>query len=370
MKRPRVSLPISWHARHALLASSGLGLARGVVLGCVFVGCVFVGCVVVGSGAALAQDLVDAGAEDVPPDAEYDDDAPDEDWVWVDGDELEDGTVQEGFYRERSLPDYTWVDGHYSDSGTWIGPHWKWVGAARPDMVWVPGHRGPDGFWVRGFWRPSAKAGMTWVEAEVVDGEIVHAHWQPVEVRSGYVWMPGHWLPDGKWIEGHWLASVRAGRVWQPGHWRYGRYVRGYWAPTAPNEGHVWVAGYHGPKGWVSGFWRPNVKRGFYWVPGHWGSDGWVMGSWARGHRPALKRRFRVVRVDQMKAHRIGDRRLWRKGKAQRKLGKAQVRAGAATKAVGAVTGNKKLEKKGDRMIDRGKVNKRRGANKKKRARR
>ncbi|HWN70391.1 MAG TPA: hypothetical protein VNM90_22275, partial [Haliangium sp.] len=55
---------------------------------------------------------------------EYDDSAPDADYVWVDGYVLDNGTAVDGFYRERERSGFRWVDAGYYN-GAWIDAHWE-----------------------------------------------------------------------------------------------------------------------------------------------------------------------------------------------------------------------------------------------------
>ena len=183
------------------------------------------------AGASVAQAPAEqpAAAANSAPDqvAEFDEEAPDEDWVWVDGDDLEDGTAVKGFYRIRARPNYVWVEGTMTD-GVWIAPHWRWTGEARAAHVHVRGHRGPDGYWVRGYWRPETRAGHRWVVHTRAGGVRVHGHWAPVDLRPDHVWVPGHWSRRGNWVPGHWRVAKRIGYVWVPSQWRYRRFVAGH----------------------------------------------------------------------------------------------------------------------------------------------
>ena len=326
-------------------------------------------------GAVAAVSVGPAWAQDAPPPPppvqaeDYDDEAPDEDWVWVDAQQLQDGTVAEGFYRVRSRPDYTWTPGAYVD-GIWIAPRWRWIAAPRVGFTYVAGHRGPDGYWVRGYWRKQARKGFRWVARVTVNGHRIHGHWAPDVPRADHVWVPGHWSRRGVWVPGHWRTASRAGYVWVNGHWRYGRWNAGFWKPLKPRTGHLWVGGYWKSGVWVSGMWRPRTKTGFYWRRGYWGPTGWVAGAWVNGKRPVLKRRHRVVRYDRMKQRRVNNRRMWTRGEAQRQHGKRQVRRGKAMNAAGKATGNKRLEKRGKAKTRRGKKNVRQGKQKKRRSKR
>lgn len=304
-------------------------------------------------------------AEPDPAAEEYDDEAPDEDFVWETGDELEDGTTAEGFYRVRVRPGFTWVAGRY-EGGAWIPPHWAPADPPPAGKVWVRGHRGPDGYWVPGHWRPVQRDGFRWVPGRVVDGAWVHGHWTPVAVRRGEVWVPGHWSPRGEWIEGHWRPAARRDYTWVPGHWRYGAWVPGHWRPVNPRPGHVWVAGHRGPRGWVEGRWRPAAKAGHHWVGGGWVGGAWRAGRWVAGARPAVARRHRVRPVRAMT--RVDKPRLWRAGKAQERRGERMQDRGERMQERGEKTGNKRLERRGERVEDRGERKERRGDRKQRRA--
>lgn len=67
-------------------------------------------------------------------------------------------------------------------------------------------------------------------------GCAVHTHAPPASpvVRTGKVWVPGHWEgngPNRHWVSGHWKKSGKS------------RWVRGHWEGQGPNR---------------------------HWVPGHW----------------------------------------------------------------------------------------------------
>ncbi len=222
----------------------------------------------------------------------YDPDAPDEDYVWVDGAE---GTAKEGsgegHYRRRARPGMHWKPGHHNEAGHWMGGHWA-PNEPRPDHSWVRGHRGPDGYWVTGHWRRSVHPGHAWVAAALIAGHWRHGHWRPVKVRAGHIWVSGHMGHHGAWVTGHWRPRVRAGHRWVAGSWRYGRRVHGHWAPSAVRAGKLWVPGYRGPKGrWINGRWRVRTRAGHHWRAGHRGPRGWVAGAWAAGKvRRAVRR--------------------------------------------------------------------------------
>jgi hypothetical protein len=306
---------------------------------------------------------------------EYDEEAPDKNYVWMDSYELDDGQVVEGFYRERNRAGYTWVDGQYTNVGTWIEPHWQPV-AARPGYLWVSGHVGPDGFWVPGHWRHKSRVDFVWVAPAVVNGVWMHGYWRPRLVRAGFIWLPGHPDVNGVWITGHWRPIARAGFRWTAGRWRYGVWVPGFWNPITVKADHVWVGGYWGAHGWVAGSWRPKLRLGFYWSPAHWGPRGWVVGRWLRGTRPSVVRRFpRVVRVAHMHVvrvkhvRRIHHPRKFVRGKAQQRYGRKQVRVGKRMERRGHNTSHQGLETKGKRLQKHGRKNQRSGKRKQHNAR-
>ena len=297
----------------------------------------------------------------------YDMDAPDEDYVWEDGHELEDGTVIQGYYRVRTRPGHTWVAGHYAN-GAWVSAHWKAAAPAPAGNVWVAGHRGRDGFWIPGHWRLAKRPDHKWVPARVVNGAWVHGHWVPVAARPGNVWVPGHRTRSGKWIPGHWRRAAYTGHSWVRGHWAYGRWITGHWRPIKKRRGHVWVAGHIGPNGWVKGHWRPKAKRGHWWKQGYWRGGVWHTPRWVKGPPPRIKRQHRVRPVRYMAKKRRAHRNLWRKGQRQVRQGRAIKRAGKRIERRGHKTGRpgmvkkgKQIRKKGQRRVNRGKVNKSRG---------
>lgn len=324
------------------------------------------------TGCALAlalsyQIAPHAARADEPADetAEYDADAPDEDFVWEDGDELEDGSKTDGFYRRRTVAGATWVPGHY-EGRVWVAPDWRPNGGAKHGQVWVHGRRGRDGYWVAGQWRPATRAGFTWTPGRVVGGVWVDGDWVPLAPRTGEVWVRGHWDPRGAWVDGFWRPAARREATWVDGHWRYGRWVPGHWQPTVERAGEVWVPGHTSPRGWVDGFWRPAAKPGHYWVATRWVNGVWAPGRWAVGRAPVVARRHRVRPVAAMV--RTQDRRLWREGKVQERRGEAQERRGEALQERGERRGNEQMEERGERVEQRGKTKQRRGDRKQKRA--
>lgn len=262
-------------------------------------------------GVALALLLSSAAAHAAGPDYEE----PDEDWVWQDGNDFEDGTTDDGFYRPRARPGYEWVEGHY-ENGAWVPADYRPVAPA-PGLVWEPGFRGPDGYFVTGFWRPAERPGYAWVPATRGQGGYRSGYWRPLDVRPDAVWEDGYWTPTGVWIDGTWRERVRPGFVWVPGHWSWGRWIPGHWQPLRGRPGYAWVAGYWGPGGWIEGYWRPAARRGFWWRPGRWEPGGvWIAGDWVGGRRPArVHARPRPVR--HMVVERRPHRNLWHDGRRE-----------------------------------------------------
>lgn len=310
-------------------------------------------------------------ADELPND-DYDDGAPDLDYVWVDGQQLRDGRTLDGFYRVRTRDGFRWVAAHYREDGVWIDAHWSPL-THRPGQVWVRGHVGDDGYWVAGHWRHEHRDGYRWVAGSHVDGVYRHGHWQPLKDRHDHAWVPGYWAPAGVWVSGFWRPTLRVGFAWNPGHWRYGRWVHGHWKPRSKpgpaHSGHVWVAGHYGSKGWVAGFWRPKARVGFHWSPGHLSAGGvWIVGGWRKGPRPAATRTYRVRHVNTMRHTRRGKHKLWHAGDRQQELGRAQEKAGRKMQRQGERSGNQRRAERGERLQERGKKNKRKGKKKKERS--
>ena len=315
-----------------------------------------------------------AGDPDVrQPDPEA---APDGDYVWEDGHEAKDGAGGKGFYRLRARAGMRWERGRF-ENGNWTSGHWVPSGR-KAGHLWVRGHRGPDGYWVPGHWRAAARPGHVWIAAALAGGAWRHGFWRPVKVREDHVWVPGHHGPHGRWIPGLWRPRVRAGHRWQTGHWRHGHWVPGSWRPTQAKAGHLWVGGHRAPDGrWVNGHWRVKARAGHHWRAGHWGPSGWVVGAWAAGQRRRVVRRHPHKPVHQMRIERRTHRRVHRPGVGpvhrpavrpvhrpavkQIRHGRAVQHRGKRMEAVGAATGNGRLEAKGKRKKERGKRIKLRG---------
>lgn len=279
-------------------------------------------------GEGIAAQVGNLSVQAAP--SAFDDEAPDRDWVWVDGHVLKDGTVHEGFYRIRSRNNFMWIEGKVQE-GTWHAPHWEPMNEADPGTAYVRGHRGANGYWAQGYWRPETRQGFTWTETTTSEAGTVAGHWVPVDATDDKVWVPGHPTAKGDWIDGFWRQASWTARRWVPGSWRYGVYHRGHWAPNKPLSGKTWVGGHNSADGWKAGHWRSPNKAGSYWQRGHWTAQGWSPGSWVEGRRPVVARHFRVVPVGQMKERRAQKRTVWapgsgvsakKRGKTPRKRGK------------------------------------------------
>jgi hypothetical protein len=125
----------------------------------------------------------------------------------------------EGYYRVEQRDDWEWVEGYYLDDGTFIRGHW------------VPAYDGPEGyvweagFWdgqnyVEGFWRPEYRQGFAWVGAYYDEDGVFHGgYWMPTEERPGQLWIPG-WFDGNEWIDGYWVdeseVTEEAIQSWEP----------------------------------------------------------------------------------------------------------------------------------------------------------
>ena len=298
--------------------------------------------------------------------------APDEEWVWEDGYFKPDGTLVEGFYRQRAREGFEWVPAHL-EGETWVEAQWRWVGAPRAGYVLVTGRVGDDRYWIPEVWRPTQLAGHDWVEGHMEGNVWVVGHWRPrAATRPGFVWDPGHWTPTGEWVEGHWRPENRTGFVWVPGRFRFGVYFPGTWRPIEQRAGWVWVGGHWGPNGWVEGDWRETRRAGHHWRPGHWQGNVWVAGAWVPGVRTA--RRFTVRPVHQMlRARRTHVRRIRvgaaieARGHAVEHRGRAIERRGERLEIRGEARGNLRMERRGEAMQERGERVQQRGEHQQKR---
>ena len=224
---------------------------------------------------------------------DYDHDAPDIDWVWEDGYEL-DGRTYDGFYRPRSRDGYTWRGAYWEDE-VYVPGGWLPV-STRSGYTWERGYRGADGFWVPGHYRRTYRKNYEWVPGERVDGLWQPGYWRPIRRHAGYVWVSGYFDADGYWVDGFWRPTHRTQYTWIVHRVRYGYTIPGYWMPSAVRVGYAWIPGYATRYGWVSGKWRRAYNRNHYWRRGRRVRGVWVAGSWVSGRRPRVVRRYVLVK--------------------------------------------------------------------------
>ncbi len=117
---------------------------------------------------------------------------------WWEGD-----AYVEGYYRSEARDDWEWIDGYYLDDGTYIRGHWAPTAAAPEGYLWEPGFWDGEDY-VDGFYRPQFRKGFYWVAAWYdTDGVFHSGYWQPEEERPGSVWIPG-WFDGNEWVPGYW----------------------------------------------------------------------------------------------------------------------------------------------------------------------
>jgi len=116
-------------------------------------------------------------------------------------------TYVEGYYRQSSRPDWSWVDGYYLEDGTYVEGHWQPNKAGPEGYLWEPGFF--DGqTYVDGFWRPEYRSGYTWVSSYYDDQGVRHnGYWLPLDDRAGQVWIPG-WFDGDQWVTGYWVDQT------------------------------------------------------------------------------------------------------------------------------------------------------------------
>lgn len=285
---------------------------------------------------------------------EYDDAAPDVDYVWEDGYVLDDGRQVDGFYRERNRSGFRWVSAGYSN-GVWVDAHWEPLRIPAGYVV-ERGCRGNDGYWIADFLRPQHRDGYRWISGRWHNGRWSHGYWEPVQVRHDHVWVPGYWTADGYWVDGYWRQRHRDSYVWVDGFWQYGRWYAGYWKPVNQRPGFIWTPGYHGRKGYVDGHWREHNRSGYHWVDGHWRGGEWVPGHWERGQKRVVQRRHRVRPVHLQTRIRADHRRTWRNGVMQPVRVDVRDRRGERIERRG-----ERIERRGERIQERGERIERRG---------
>ena len=156
--------------------------------------------------------------------------APRPGYVWVPGWWM--GSVYvDGYWRIQDRPASTsstgevtnqweWVEGYYLEDGTFVQGHWRPTGdPPQAGYTWEPGFWDGDQY-VDGFWRPEMRSSYTWVSA-FYDEEGVYqsGYWLPVDEQDGFVWVPG-WFDGTEWIQGHWVRQAEYDSVdleeWQP----------------------------------------------------------------------------------------------------------------------------------------------------------
>jgi hypothetical protein len=145
----------------------------------------------------------------------------------------------EGYYRSETRDDWDWVDGYYLDDGTYVRGHWQPTGDAPEGYVWEAG------FWDGeeyhdGFWRPEFLDGYVWLSSYYDEDGVYRAgYWMPQEEKPGHQWIPG-WFDGTDWVPGYWVTDEEVERedvkAWTPPEG-----VRDGWdtpaAPPAPADG-------------------------------------------------------------------------------------------------------------------------------------
>lgn len=117
----------------------------------------------------------------------------------------EDEAYVEGYYRTDEREDWVWIEGYYLDDGTHVRGYWQPSGDAPEGYTWEPGFWDGEEY-VDGFWRPELRAGYLWVSAFYDTDGIFHSgYWLPGEERAGEEWIPG-WFDGNEWIEGYWVS--------------------------------------------------------------------------------------------------------------------------------------------------------------------
>jgi hypothetical protein len=112
----------------------------------------------------------------------------------------------DGYYRVEQRDDWYWVDGYYLDDGTYIRGHWAPDDGAPEGYTWVPGFWDGEQY-VDGFWRPEYRQGFRWVSGFYdEDGVFEAGYWLPVDERVGEIWVPG-WFDGNTWVEGYWVGE-------------------------------------------------------------------------------------------------------------------------------------------------------------------
>jgi hypothetical protein len=138
----------------------------------------------------------------------------------------------EGYFRSDARDGWEWVEGFYTEDGTYIPGHWRPLGDGPEGYVWEPGFF--DGNQeVDGFWRPEFRDDYRWVSSYFEESGLYHAgYWEPLADRPGFVWVPG-WFDGNEWIEGKWVSEEEY-RTTDPSTWRPEDGWDGTGAPPAP----------------------------------------------------------------------------------------------------------------------------------------
>lgn len=112
----------------------------------------------------------------------------------------------EGYYRPQQRNNWEWMEGYYLDDGTYVRGHWRPTGNAPAGYTWEPGFWDGEEY-VDGFWRPEFRTDHYWVGAFYDDDGVYHAgYWVPAEDRYGQEWIPG-WFDGNEWIDGYWVNA-------------------------------------------------------------------------------------------------------------------------------------------------------------------
>lgn len=165
--------------------------------------------------------------------------APRAGYVWVPGFWYQTSYV-EGYYRPEVRQDaqqnWIWVDGYYLDDGTYVWGYWKPAFAGPQGYVWEPGFFDGENY-VDGFWRPEFRVGYSWSGAFYDEGGVYHAgYWLPTHDRPGFVWVPG-WFDGSAWQAGYWVSESEYANT-DPNAWQ---------APAG------WDGGWQVGEGWGNG---------------------------------------------------------------------------------------------------------------------
>lgn len=118
----------------------------------------------------------------------------------------EDDSYVEGHYRAEERDEWEWIDGYYLEDGTHVRGHWVPTEAGPEGYVWEAGFFDGE-TWVEGFWRPEFRKAYRWLDSYFDADGIYHAgYWEPLEDEPGYVWVPG-WFDGNEWIDGYWVLQ-------------------------------------------------------------------------------------------------------------------------------------------------------------------